>query len=118
MSDLLAILHATGLTTRAPYVATPTWPLHVPAFVSLAFWGGVWALALARLVRRFPPRAYVVAWIGLGALLPSVVAWFVVSPLKGAPVAGGWAPEVVALSLLVNGAWGLGVALMLASLKR
>jgi hypothetical protein len=27
----LAILHAAGLTARKPYVATPTWPLHVPA---------------------------------------------------------------------------------------
>jgi len=109
----LAILYAAGMTTRAPYVATPTWPLDVPAFISLAFWGGAWALVLARLVRRLSPRVHWLAWIGLGAALPSALAWFVVFPLKGLPIAGGWAPEVLALSLLLNGAWGLGVALML-----
>ena len=46
----LAVLHAAGFTTRAPYVSTPTWPLHLPAVVSLAFWGGVWAGAGAILV--------------------------------------------------------------------
>ena len=96
----LAILHAAGLTARGPYVATSTWPLHVPAFVSLAFWGGVWALALV-----------------LGAVLPSVVAWFVVFPLTGAPIAGGWAPGILALSLMLNGAWGFGVALLLRATK-
>ena len=109
----LAVLHAAGLTTRAPYVATPTWPLQVPAFVSLAFWGAVWALALARFLRRLPPDAYWAAWIGLGAMLPSAVAWLVVFPLKGLPVAGGWTAEVLMLSLLLNGAWGLGVAVIM-----
>src|SRR5262245_2539251 len=84
----LAVLHAAGFTTRAPYVSTPTWPLHLPAVVSLAFWGGVWAVALWRLIGRSgPPWAYWTAWVGLGAILPSLVAWFVVLPLKGAPVA-------------------------------
>jgi len=113
----LAILYAASVTTRAPYIAASTWPLHLPAFVSLAFWGGVWALALARLVRRFPPSAYWTAWIGLGAVLPSSVAWFIVLPLKGAPVAGGWAPGILALGLLLNGAWGFGAALLLRAFE-
>jgi hypothetical protein len=115
---LLAILHAAGLVARGAYAAAPTGPLHVPAFVSLAFWGGIWALALARLVRRLPPGAYWVAWTGLGAVLPSLVAWFVVFPLKGAPVAGGWAPGFLAASLLLNGAWGFGAGLIMRTAQR
>jgi hypothetical protein len=110
----LEILHAAGWTTRTPYVSTPTWPFHFPAFVSLAFWGGVWAVALWRLIGRSRPRwTYWTAWVGLGAILPSAVAWFVVLPLKGAPVAGGWSPEVIVGALLLNGVWGFGVALLL-----
>jgi hypothetical protein len=110
----LALLYAEGLTGRAPYVATATWPFHVPAVVSLAFWGGLWALALWRLVGRFKtPRGYWTAWIVLGAVLPSLVAWFIVLPLKGTAVAGGWSVETVAGALLLNGAWGFGVALLL-----
>lgn len=115
----LAILHAAALTTRAPYLATPTSPFHVPAFVSLAFWGGVWALVLWHFIRRSrTPWAYWTAWVGLGAILPSAVAWFVVLPLKGMLVAGGWSPEVIAGALLLNGAWGFGVALLLRGVGR
>jgi hypothetical protein len=110
----LGILHAAGLTAHTPYVTTPTWPFHFPAVVSLAFWGGVWAIALWRVIGRSRPRwAYWTAWIGLGAILPSAVAWFVVLPVKGALVAGGWSPEVVAGALLLNGVWGFGVAVLL-----
>jgi hypothetical protein len=111
---LLALLHDAGLSSRAAFAAAPTWPLHLPAFVSLASWGGIWALALARLVRRFPPGAYWAAWVVLGALLPSVIAWFVVFPLKGLPLPNS---EVVKLSLLLNGAWGLGAALILRAAR-
>ena len=38
---LPAILHATGASPRAAYSMEPTAPFRVPAFVSLAFWGGV-----------------------------------------------------------------------------
>jgi hypothetical protein len=65
-------------------------------------------------VRRFPRGAYWAAWVVLGALLPSVVAWFVVFPLKGVPPPN---TEVVKLSLLLNGAWGLGAALMLRAAR-
>jgi len=114
---LLALLHAAGLTARTAYAVTLTQPLHLPAFVSLALWGGLWALALGYLVRGLSLRRRWAGWVILGALLPSLVAWFVVFPLKGLPVAGGWAPEVLALGLLLNAAWGFGVAL-LSSLAR
>jgi hypothetical protein len=43
----------------------------------------------------------------LGALLPSLVAWFVVFPLKGIALSS----TLVFGALLLNGAWGLGVGL-------
>jgi hypothetical protein len=105
----LALLHALSLTERAAYDTTPAWPLHIPAFVSLAFWGGVWALALAVPIDRLrSAAARGMAWILFGALLPSLVAWFVVMPLKGASLAAG----VPLIALVLNGAWGLGVAVI------
>jgi hypothetical protein len=74
----------------------------------------LWAVALARLIGRLKTHgARWTAWILLGALLPSLVAWFIVMPLKGAPLAGGGSAEVVLTALLLNGAWGFGVALLL-----
>ena len=49
----------------------------------------------------------------IGAMGPSLVAWFVVFPLKSMPVAAAWIPARMAVALLLNGVWGLGVALLM-----
>jgi hypothetical protein len=108
---LLTLLYRAGRSPRAPYDLTATPPLHVPAVLSLAFWGGVWGVALWPLVRSNPGARYWVSAILLGALGPSLVAWFVVMPLKGLGYAGGWDPKIIVGALLLNAAWGLGLAL-------
>jgi len=55
----------------------------------------------------------VILGIVLGAVGPSLVALLVVFPLKGQPVAGGGKPAIIAGALLLNGMWGLGVALLM-----
>jgi hypothetical protein len=62
---------------------------------------------------RFPrgPAHWLVAVL-FGGFALSLVAWFVVAPLKGLPVAGGGRPAAIATGLLVNGAWGGGTALL------
>ena len=110
---LLAILHRAGASPRAAYSMAPAGPLHVPQVLSLAFWGGVWGIALWLAVGRWTGAGFWLAWLVLGALLPSVVALFIVFPLKGQPVAGGWDPKILVGALLLNGAWGLGTAAFL-----
>jgi hypothetical protein len=111
---LLWILHRAGASPRAAYVLKPVPPLQVPFLASLAFWGGVWAVALLPLLARWNGSwSYWVAWLVAGAVLPSVVALFVVMPLKGMPVAGGGDSKIVVGALLLNGTWGLGTALLL-----
>ncbi len=114
---LLGLLHVAGVSPLAPFDMTATAPLGVPQVVSLAFWGGVWALALAPVLRRTTAARWWVAWIIVGALAPSVVALFVVFPLKGLPMAGGWDPKLIVGALLLNGAWGLGCAVLLRLMK-
>ena len=59
------------------------------------------------------PLGYWPAAIILGALLTSIEALMVVSPLKGRPFAAGWKPEVWAFALSVNAAWAFGTGLLL-----
>jgi hypothetical protein len=111
---MLAILHAAGKTPRAPFAMDPTKPFHVPAVISLAFWGGVWGILLWLVIRGSQGSwLYWALALVLGAIAPSIVALFVVFPLKGQPVAGGWRPDILLGALLLNGAWGIGVALFL-----
>jgi hypothetical protein len=110
---LIAILHANGFIPRVPFSLAPTAPFQIPQVISLAFWGGVWGIPLWLVIRRMKTSKYWITALIFGALLPSFVAWFVVSPLKGLPVAGGWKPANMMMSLLLNGAWGIGVALLM-----
>ena len=110
---LIAILHAAGYIPRVPYSFAPTAPFGIPQVVSLAFWGGVWGILLWLAIRRAKPMKYWLTALVFGAFLPSVVAWFVVFPLKGLRVAGGWKPANLVTALVLNGAWGIGVALLM-----
>ncbi len=115
---VLAVLHGSGATGRKPWVMTPTAPFGVPSVISLAFWGGLWGIALWRMIRGASgPRQWLLAVL-LGAVLPTLVALLVVLPLKGHPVGGGWKPDLVVGALLLNGAWGAGVTLLMRLLRR
>jgi hypothetical protein len=79
--------------------------------LSKAFWGGVWGAVLAPLLSPLRGRAYWASWILIGAVALSLVAFFVVPPLKGEPIPELW-PRFAA-ALMLNGAWGFGTALFL-----
>ncbi|MDT0619613.1 hypothetical protein RM531_14135 [Salinisphaera sp. P385] len=99
-----------GAVPNPPFAMAPTWPFGVPAVISLAFWGGLWGLPVWWFIRDAVGRLYWLRALILGALGPSAVALFLVFPLKGMGVAGGWDPTLIMGALMLNGAWGLGVA--------
>ena len=110
----LTLLWALGIAPFEPFNMAATEPLGVPAVISLAFWGGVWGIIFAVLQPRFP-RRYPNWLVGavFGAVVPTLVALLIVVPLKGGPVGAGWQPAVWLTAVLINGAWGLGTALLL-----
>jgi hypothetical protein len=115
---MAALLHALELTARAPYSLQPTRPLGVPVLWSIVFWGGVWGAVVAATLGRLDGARLVLAATLFGAVFPTLVAWFIVAPLKGQPIAAGFAPAGMAVGLLVNGAWGLGTGIGLAFFGR
>ena len=104
----LWILNAAGVIDRAPFAMTPTRPFGVPQVVSLSFWGGVWGIILGLILAR--ARGAKFWWLALiaGAIAPTLVAMFVVAPLKGMAVNAN--PAFFAIGLIVNGVWGLATA--------
>lgn len=95
----------------------PAWPLNpvppfgVPSVLSKAFWGGLWGLVLAPVLANLSGPAYWVGWILVGAFALTLVAFYVVAPIKGEPIPALWPRFVSGLAL--NGTWGLGTALLL-----
>jgi hypothetical protein len=96
------------------WVMSPVPPLHVPAVISLAFWGGVWGILIALVAPRigtgFGYWFTIAVLFGVSTVL---VGWYVVNPLKGRGVEELTVARL-ATGSIVNGIWALSVAAILA----
>jgi len=115
----IALLQSLGGQAVAVYQTRPIAPFGVPQILNSMFWGGLWGIvflwAARRLAGKYP------AWlVGLvvGAVATTAVAWFVVAPIKGNPVAQGFNPATMWRSPVVNGMFGLGSALFAGWLEK
>lgn len=115
---LYQVFHLLGVIPGGAWSLAPTAPLGVPAVLSLAFWGGVWGIPIWYLMRHATGAAYWMRAVVFGAIGPTLVALLVVLPLKDRAFAAGWDPRIWILALILNGFWGLGLALFMRGLKR
>jgi hypothetical protein len=112
---MIAALHELGWVPFAAYRTTPVPPFGVPVIVSNCFWAGLYGAVFGILMPRFTwPMWLCGLTLGLIAVL---VGWFIVAPLKGLPIAGGWGPVNMLRSIVINGFWGLGVGFILPLLR-
>lgn len=114
-----AIFAAAGKTPSPAWDMKRVPPLGVPVVISAAFWGGVWGVLLALAMPVLVPKlGYWVTCIVVGGLATSLVALFIVYPMKGRAFAAGWNPIIWLFALLVNAAWGFGFGLLLPLVRR
>lgn len=119
------IFHQGGFwaLTQAGVLKASTWsmaatkPLGVPVVISYVFWTGLWGVVGVFLVPRLGVPA-VLGWILFAAIVPTLVNWFIVAPIKGAPLGGGFRMPGVIVAPLVYGFWGLGMWLVLRLLEQ
>jgi ABC-type uncharacterized transport system permease subunit len=111
----LGFLYLLGWSPLAPFRIIPTPPFWIPLIVSLCFWGGVYGA----LFGAVEPHLRVSPWIGgvLIGLLAAAIGWFLVAPLKGQPIASGFAAWPMVRSLVMNLAWGVGTSLLMPLLS-
>ncbi len=114
---LLTLFYFAAVVPRAPYDLRAVPPLAIPAVISLAFWGGAWGAAIGPLLKNVNGPAYWVRAQVISAIGSGSVTLFIVSPLKGMPMAGGWSPKVIVSTLILNGTWGLGMALLMRLMR-
>lgn len=106
---LFMLFYLGGVVPVAPFNLTPVPPLGVPAVFSLAFFGGLWGMLLWLILGRLAGAKFWLGNILLGALAPTAVAMLIVFPLKGMDVSA----QTWIGGLLLNGFWGLGVAVFM-----
>jgi tellurite resistance protein TehA-like permease len=108
------ILNQIGVAPPVAWSLNPTKPLGVPALLSNAFFGGLWALPMAWLLRGRSGAGYWWFAIIFGAVVLTLVAWFPVAMLKGQPTILERPLGIgIIIGPVVNGAWGFGTALVL-----
>jgi hypothetical protein len=107
-----SILYAAHLLPALPWSLAPVPPLGVPKTLSLGFWAGLWGVVYALLERRLTVRFG--WWLGglVFGLAPLAVYWFVVLPLKGLGIGGGFHPAMVPIEIGFHLAFGIGTAIL------
>ncbi len=110
-----SILYAAHLVPALSWSLMPVPPLGVPKSFSLAFWAGLWGLVYAVLEPRLTARFG--WWVGglVFGLAPLVVYWFVVLPLKGLGVGGGFHLGMVPIEIAFHAVFGIGTAIIFRS---
>jgi hypothetical protein len=110
-----AILYVAHLIPALPWSLAPVPPLGVPRSLSLAFWAGLWGLVYALLEPRL--TAHFGWWVGglVFGIAPLLVYWFVVLPLKGAGVGGGFHLKMVPIEVGFHVIFGIGLAILFRS---
>ncbi len=113
------LLRETGVIKGGTsYSMAATKPFGVPVVFSYLFWTGLWGIAGAFIVPRLSGVPTVVGWILFAAIVPTLVNWFIVAPLKGGPIGGGFRMPGVVIAPLVYGFWGFGMWLVMRILQQ
>jgi hypothetical protein len=110
----VGLFNAAGLYPVAPFQLAPTGPLRLPMIVSSAFWTGLWGIVF--LLGFLPPMQRVMpgwaAGLLFGFVVPVVVLFFVVAPLRGQPLAFAQSWASMFRIALTHAFWGLGMVLI------
>ena len=113
------VTNSLGFTRAAIYNLAPVVPLGVPAILSAAFWGGLWGILGSFVVPRVPPTFDgPIGWMLFAGIVVTMVNWFVVLPIKGQPMGGGFRMPGVIVVPIVYAFWGLGIWLISGLLRR
>jgi hypothetical protein len=110
------LLHMAGQVPNAPYGLRPIPPFGVPQIVNSCFWGGLWGIVIAVLLRRLRVPDLLFGFV-FGAVALGLTNWVVLPAIKGGAFFAGGDPRRLAITVAIVGTFGWGVALILRGLR-
>jgi hypothetical protein len=110
------LLNQMGVIPTGPYSLRPIPPFGVPQIVNQCFWGGLWGILIAVLLRRLRVPDLLFGFL-FGAVALSLTNWVVLPAIKGGAYFAGGDPRRMAITVAIAGAFGWGVALILRGLR-
>jgi hypothetical protein len=110
-----SLLFAANVLPALPFSFMPAAPFGVPKTLNLGFWAGLWGVGYALLEPRL--TALLGRWLGglVYGLAPLAGYWFVILPLKGLGVGGGFHLAMVPIEVGFHAVFGIGVAIIYRS---
>ena len=115
---MVALLHLAGLVPNPPFPMRAVPPFGVPQIASMAFWGGIWGIVVAAILAARPAWPPVLVGLLVGAVGCVLVGFTLVAALRGQPLMAGFDPNRWWRSMTINGAFGLGVGLLMVAARR
>jgi hypothetical protein len=89
--------------------------LHIPVFFNSMFWGGIWGIVIAAVIRWTPLPDLFTATL-IGAVGCTLVAVTLVAQLRGVPMYAGGNTQTLLRAGLINAAFGFGTGFLLRPL--
>jgi hypothetical protein len=115
---MILLLHLAGFLPNFPWSMKPT-PNGIPTLLNLMFWGGVWGVIYAAIMPLVPISATWLRGLAFGIAGPWLLGNALLVPFfKKLPYFFNMDPQRMVLAALINGCFGIGVALIYAALKK
>ena len=115
---MVYVLGVVGLGGGQIYSMRGVPPFDAPRIVSQMFWGGVWGMVFAAIAGKLPDWPRIVLGFLFGVCGPVLFSWTILSLMRGNALFAGFNPARMLASVLINGFYGIGVALIFAPLRR
>ena len=113
---LVWFLHLLHLTARTGFSLQITPPLGVEEMWSRVFWGGAFGLVLAGWGVSYPlGRAWFVSSVSMVILVRLFVDWVIAPMWTSGHLWAGWGVDALVMPIVINVAWALATALLLAA---
>lgn len=115
---MVGLLHLAGVVPNPPFPMRAVAPFGLPQIASMAFWGGIWGIVAAAILVARPDWPPVLVGLLVGAVGCVLVGFTLVAALRGQPMMAGFDLNRWWRSIAINGAFGLGVGLLLVVARR